>query len=166
MTTTDTPTHANVPPAFQLEADAWGHLVFQDAEGVRHEKVVPIRVFPMTASDKWISLRSALGQELALVKDPAMLPTPARTLLEQELARWEFSPRITQIHSIKRAEYGVLWEVETDRGPVTFKLESEESIRSVGDRGAVIIDSHGIRFRIPDTHELDRPSRRRLERYF
>jgi len=163
---TESSSPPNVAQNFVLDADAWGRLVFQDADGTRHEKVVPIRVFPMTAPDKWVSIRSAAGQELALIKDPAMLPTPARTLLELELARWEFSPRIMQIHSIKRAEYGVLWDVETDRGPVTFKLESEESIRGVGDRGAIIIDSHGIRFRIPDVLELDRPSRRRLERYF
>ncbi len=154
------------PPNFRLEVDVWGHVAFVGGDGVRHEKVVAVHAFPMTAPDRWVSIRDANGQELALVKDPAMLPTETRTLLEQQLAQREFSPRITQIHSIKRAEYGVLWNVETDRGPVTFKLESEESIRSVGDRGAVIIDSHGIRYRIPDVLELDRPSRRRLERYF
>lgn len=168
MIESDSASHpqAASPPGFTLELDAWGYLSLLTADGARHEKVIPVHAFPMTAPDRWISIRASSGEELALVKDPAMLPTAVRTLLEQELSHREFSPRITQIHSIKRAEYGVLWDVETDRGPVKFKLESEESIRNVGDRGAVIIDSHGIRYRILDVLDLDRASRRRLERYF
>lgn len=151
---------------FTLDVDAWGYLVFIDSQGQRTEKVTPVRAFPMMAPDRWIAIRDKRGQELALIKDPAMLPTSVRTLLDQELARRDFSPRITAISAIRRADYGADWDVETDRGPVTFRVEAEESIRQLGDRGTVIIDSHGIRYRIPDVLELDRHSRKRLERYF
>jgi hypothetical protein len=152
--------------AFTLSIDARGHLEFIDGQGQVHKDATAVRAFPMTAPDKWVSIRDPKGQELALVKDPAMLPTSVRTVLEDELSRTEFSPIVRRIYEIRRAEYGVIWDVETDRGRVEFQLETEESIRSLGDRSAVIIDSHGIRYRIPDILELDRVSRRKLERYF
>jgi hypothetical protein len=58
------------------------------------------------------------------------------------------------------------WEVETDRRPVIFFLDSDESLRRLGPFTALFIDTHGVRYLIPDTRKLPSPSRRLLERHF
>ena len=58
------------------------------------------------------------------------------------------------------------WHVETNRGPTSFLLDSEDDVRRLGPFKALFIDSHGIRYLIPDTRELDYASRRILDRYF
>lgn len=153
-------------PLFSLEVDAYARLIYVGPDGERVENVTPVRAFPLSSPERWVAIRDRQGRELVLIKDPAMLPTSVRTLLDQELARREFSPRILQIYNIHRADYGIDWEVETDRGRVSFRVEGDESIRELGERGTVIIDSSGIRYRIFDVNELDRASRRRLEKYF
>ncbi|HEY2893827.1 MAG TPA: DUF1854 domain-containing protein, partial [Pirellulales bacterium] len=57
------------------------------------------------------------------------------------------------------------WEVETDRGPTRFVLNSNDDVRRLGPHRALVIDSHGIRYLIDDVRQLDHLSRRIIERY-
>jgi len=43
------------------------------------------------------------------------------------------------------------WRVETNRGPTSFLLDSEDNVRRLGPNKALVIDTHGIRYLIPDT---------------
>jgi hypothetical protein len=45
-------------------------------------------------------------------------------------------------------------------------LDSEDDVRRLGPYKALFIDTHGIRYLIPDTRTLDLASRRILDRYF
>ena len=57
------------------------------------------------------------------------------------------------------------WFVETDRGPTSFVLNSDEHVRKLGQDRALILDSHGLRYLVPDAKQLDAHSRRLLSRY-
>ena len=73
-----------------------------------------------------------------------------------------------QIHRIVRVSLQTEpceWEVETDRGPTKFVLKSDDDVRRLDKRRAMVIDAHGIHYLIPDTDALDRHTRRILERY-
>jgi hypothetical protein len=156
---------AGGPRALDLSRDAWGRLVLTDAEGTEHVGVGPVRVFPISDPRGWIALVSKSGAELALIEDPAGLPAPIRELIEDELKRREFIPTVLRIIRIASDATPVEWEVETDRGPTQFLMDSEDDVRSLGPHRALVVDVHGIRYLIADTRKLDAHSRRCLDRY-
>lgn len=142
------------------------HLSLIDAEGVRHDNLRPVRLFPLTEPRHWVSLVDETGREAACIEDLDTLAADQRALIEAALARREFVPVVKRITAIKRATDGHDWHVETDRGPTVFRIETDESIQSLGGTRLVIIDKAGTRYLIPDVASLDRESRRKLERYY
>jgi hypothetical protein len=148
-----------------LDYDAFGRLVLSLPTGERHCGVVPVRGFPFSAPETCISFCDEHGHEVFFLTDLAQLATPVRQLLEADLARREFIPVIRRIDSVSAGAEPTEWHVLTDRGETRFVLNNEDNIRRMGPRGALITDSHGIRFRIEDIRELDAHSRRVLRRY-
>lgn len=148
-----------------LSRDTWGQLVFTDAEGRRHENVVPIRAFPITAPKQHVSICDSHGNELACCDDLLQLSEHVRELIEDDLARRDFIPELQRILRISSGLSPTEWTVETDRGPTTFLVESEENVRRLGRQQATVTDTHGMRYLIRDLRSLDGPSRRMLERF-
>ena len=158
-------TDQDVFASFGLQHDAWGRLVLIDATGARHIGVEPIRGFPISDPEHFISLCDREGRELVCVQDMAKLPAATRQVLEQDLSRREFVPVIERIASVSSGADPTEWQVDTDRGPTTFLLKSEDDVRRLGPDSALVIDSHGLRYLVPDTKKMDAASRRILERY-
>ena len=150
---------------FQLERDAFGHLALTDAKGQRHEGVVPVRAFPISAPLEGLSVISADGRELAWLANLEAAPAATRALLEEELIQREFVPVIQRIRSVSTFSTPSIWSVETDRGETQFVLKGEEDIRRLDGPDLLIADSHGIQFMVRDRWALDRHSRRLLERF-
>ena len=136
-----------------------------DAAGVRHTGVEPVRAFPFSDPDHWISICSAEGRELAVVEDLSTLPSEVRKVLCDDLARREFVPVIEKIISVSTDADPSQWEVETNRGRTSFLFNSEDDIRRLGPWTALVIDARGLRYLIWDVRKLDSVSRRILERY-
>lgn len=151
--------------ACQLEHDAHGRLVLIDAEGRRHEGVNPVRAFPLAAPEEGLSIFSTEGHELAWVERLDRLPPALRAPIDAELSRREFIPVIQQLISVSTFSTPSTWEVVTDRGPTTLVLKGEEDIRRLGEGSLLIVDGHGIHYKVPDRRELDRASRKLLERF-
>jgi hypothetical protein len=151
--------------AIALEYDPFGRLVLTTAARERHAGVVPVRGFPFSAPSTCISFCDESGGEVFFLPDLGQLDLPMRDLLEADLARREFIPVIRSIYSVSSGAEPTDWHVLTDRGETRFVLNNEDNIRRMGPRGALIADSHGIRFRIEDTRTLDAHSRRILRRY-
>ncbi len=149
----------------RLLAQDSGLSLIDDA-GVRHDHVRPVRLFPLTDAQHWVALIGDGGREIACVEDVSAMEPEQRALLEAALARREFVPIIRRILKIARAAGGHIWHVETDRGKSAFRIEADESIQSLGGGRLVIIDSLGTRYLVANVSELDRESRRRLERYY
>ncbi len=84
---------------FSLERDPRGLLLVTDAAGGRHENIEPIRAFPISDPEHWISLCDPNGREIVQIRDLNELPTDQRELLLSELTRREFVPVIRRISS-------------------------------------------------------------------
>jgi hypothetical protein len=163
------PTHstngAPATPGLALERDARGRLVFTDADGRQHVGVEPIRAFPISAPRSGIALCDAGGQELLWIANLDGLPPESRAILEEELAHREFVPILRRIVGISAPAEPSEWEVETDRGPTRFVLNSEDDVHRLDGDRALVKDAQGLRYLIADLRKLDADSRRLLERY-
>jgi hypothetical protein len=156
---------ADADAAVELAYDEFGRLVLTTPEGDSHTGVIPVRGFPFSAPSACISFCDEHGHEVYFLADIARLSRPARDLLEADLSGREFIPIIRKIHSVSAGAEPTDWYVVTDRGESRFVLNNEDSIRRMGEHGALITDSHGVRFRIEDIRSLDPVSRRILRRY-
>ena len=155
-----------------LERNAFGKLVYVDGAGARHEGVVPVRAFALSAPEQGIALVSAEGRELAWIERLADLPEATRSLLAEEFAQREFMPVIRRIVSVGSYATPSTWQVDTDRGATELTLKSEDDIRRLrgpgaagGANGLLIADSNGIHFLIPDRGALDLHSQKILKRF-
>jgi hypothetical protein len=151
---------------FQLQRNAFGKLIYSTAEGAEvHEGVVPVRSFPIAAPDVGIAIVSHDGRELEWIARLSDLPDATRLLLEEELANREFLPEIHQIKHVSAFASPSTWQVATSRGDATLILKGEEDIRRIGESALIIADTHGIQFLIRDLHQLDKASRKLLDRF-
>lgn len=150
---------------YQLSRNAYGRLVFTDQSGLVQDGVVPIRSFPITDPDQGIALVDAHGHELAWIEQLTDLPEDYRILVESELANREFMPEIKCLLKVSSFITPSTWQVETDRGEVTFILKGEEDIRRLTTSSLMITDNHGIHFLIRDRLALDRQSRKLLDHF-
>lgn len=150
---------------FGLSRDPWGRLRLIDREGISHEQVTIVPLFPITDPDHWITICDAEGRELVCVEDPQRLADEARAVLQDELSRREFLPVISRIVRVSGTSEPCEWEVETDRGRTRFVLDNEENVRRLDRDKVAIKDSHGIRYLVKDVNALDKKSRRVIEWY-
>jgi len=153
------------PLPIHLHHDAFGRLVVTLANGQSHSGVVPVRAFPFSAPEQWISLCDESGHEVLCVTDSAELDPKTRDQLAAELARREFIPLILGILRVVQGGVSTQWFVKSDRGDTSFELTSEDNIRRMGSEGALLVDSHGIRYRIASLPQLDARSRRILRQF-
>lgn len=147
-----------------FQKDAWNRLLVATSEVGEPMPVEPVRCFPLTHPDEQISLVDDEGHEVLRIVSLNDLPANQRQLLEQELAAREFSPVIQRIHRAGLSLPGS-WDVETDRGLTRFEIASEDDLRRLPNRSVLIIDTNGIRYRIPREENLDASSRAILRRF-
>lgn len=154
------------PPVFQLARNAHGRLVLTLADGSVHEDVTPVRAFPIAAPGDGLSLLGADGHELLWVPRLELVEASVRQLIEEELQTREFVPTIEKITAVSSFSTPSTWDVETDRGPARLVLKAEEDIRRLAGRTRLLIaGSDGMQFRVQDSTQLDRHSRKLLERF-
>jgi len=150
---------------WHLHRDERGQLVLTDAQGNAHIGIEAIRAFPITSPEQGIALCDADGVELIWLERLDTLEPGQRELVEDALAQRHFLPVIMSIEAIEGRIEPTAWQVTTDRGPTKFMLKSSEDVRRIAGSRVLVVDSHGIRYLIPDLQGLDGRSRRRLGRY-
>jgi len=148
-----------------VTVDAFGRLSVRRPDGVLHEGAVPVRSFPTNDPGRWISFTDSQGKELLLLESLDQLAPESRNVVEQELARREFQPRIERIVEARAGSSQTDWRVVTDRGEVAFATTTEESVRAQGEQSVLVTDTRGIRYFIPDRRSLDENSRKILRRF-
>ena len=157
--------HADLT-GMRLARNAHGRLVLTLGSGQVFESVVPVRAFPLAAPEEGLSLVSSDGKEALWVDRMADLPADARALIEEDLAVREFVPTIQSIRKVSSFSTPSTWDLETDRGSAQMVLKAEEDIRKLAGRTRLLISgSDGVQYRIPDTTQLDKHSRKLLERF-
>ena len=152
------------PLPVRIERDAFGRLAMKTDDGRTFSNVVPVRAFPISDPDRWISLTDEHGQEVLRVDDIGRLAADVRMVIESELAQREFVPVVRRIVSATHHEPSD-WTVETDRGRTSFQLNNEDDVRRLDRDRALIVDSNGIRYLIASIRGLDSASRRVLEHF-
>ncbi|WP_028605280.1 DUF1854 domain-containing protein [Ottowia thiooxydans] len=150
---------------FDLHRDAFGRLVLIDSEGQEHVGVVAVRAFPIAAPDEGVSLLNIDGHELAWVPDLSTLDQPKRALVAQALEQREFMPVLQRLISVSSFATPSTWEVETDRGSTSFVLKGEEDIRRLGPDLLIVSDAHGVQYLIRNLPDMDKHSRKLLDRF-
>lgn len=148
--------------SFSLSRDFGGKLVFIDEHGRRFDDVEPVRVFPLTDPDRWISICDADANELVCIEDPGSLSPQVRQVLEEELKMRLFLPIIRKILKISTVSEQSEWRVETDRGESALLVKDEDDVHRLGRGRMLIIDAYGTRYLIPDVARLDPASRKSL----
>ena len=155
----------SITPPFTLQRNRLGHLALTDANSITHDNIVPVRANPISAPEEGIALVSQEGHELVWIERLADLPASLRVLVEEGLGAREFMPEITRLIGVSSFATPSTWEVETNRGRASFVLKGEEDIRRLPDGILLIADAHGIQFMIRKLADLDRHSRRLLDRF-
>ena len=124
------------------------------------------RCFPFETPDEYISVLNKDGREYAMIRDLAEMPDEAQEIIRAELDRKYLCPTVTKIKSLKEKLGYSFWEVETDKGDMSFSMhDTYRNIARVGDGMLIISDVDGNRYRIDDVANLDRKSFKRIELY-
>src|SRR4051794_38861433 len=89
--------HCATNESFSLTRNAAGRLVLSKANGEIHVGVEPVRSFPITDPDRFISLVDSHAHELLCIGDLAELDPEIARVIRRELAEREFLPRIERI---------------------------------------------------------------------
>ncbi len=159
---------AERPPlrdGFRLHYNPLGQLVLTDGEGRQFEDVEPIRAFPIADPQRGIAICDRQGQELCWIEQLGDLPDDLRAVIETDLSRREFIPVIRRVVRMAAFAEPSEWDVETDRGRTRFLLGNAEDVHRLDGGRAMIIDTNGVRYLVPELATLDAHSRRILERY-
>jgi len=136
-----------------------------------YREVTLARAFPLSRPGAWISIRARGGGEVGLIPGTGALDAESRACAEEELRLRYFTPKVTAILDLRDEVPGgrgggVIWELETDRGPATLRMpNTNEHIQPLGEGRIFLTDRAGNRYEIPDLRALDAASRRRLGRY-
>ena len=148
-----------------LHRDSLGRLVFVDGKGISHIGVHPVRAFPITAAGVGIGIMNQEGKEVCWYPNVADIPKAELVLIEEELAAREFMPVIEKITRVSTFATPSIWDIETDRGPTRIRLKGEEDIRRIAGNTLLIADSNGLQFLIKDSTQLDKLSKKFLDRF-
>ena len=151
------------PKLVKIRRNQFAELEAELPDGSVHAPVEPVRSFPLTQPNQYISLLDAHKNELGLIEDINQLKKADQTVLVEELEKCYFMPKITKIHALE-GRFGVTqWEAETDSGSVFFDLRSRNDITSLSGGRVLIKDVDGNRYEIVNYHQLDPKSVALLE---
>lgn len=148
---------------FELIEDARGRLTLKrpgqdDVEDVRIR-----RAFPWSHPNRYISIRDSQGRELLLIEDLAELEDSARRMIDRTLGETVFVPRVTRVDAVDLRFGYQQWKVQTDRGPIEFRVQEREDIRFLADGRFSLKDADGNVYEMPRLEDLDDHSRRAVE---
>jgi hypothetical protein len=136
------------------------------------ERVVPVRAFPITDPEEFISIKEpdsrekGKGAEIGLIRQMSDFDPETQALLREELDRRYFTPVIKKLLGVKEKFGYFYWDAETSAGKVSFVMTNITSnIRTLEDGRVFIHDIDGNCFQIPDPPKLDKASLKKIEIY-
>ncbi|NRR29573.1 DUF1854 domain-containing protein [Oxalobacteraceae bacterium] len=152
---------------FELSRNSYGRLTLTqgDGEGLVFDNVAPVRAFPVQAPLDGIAIVCSDGKEVGWIDRLEDLSPASRALVQEELGGREFMPEISRIDGVSSYATPCTWTVQTDRGETAFVLRGEEDIRRIGNDTLLVSDTHGIHFLIRDAINLDKHSKKILDRF-
>ena len=136
------------------------------------ERIVPVRAFPVSSPNEFISIREpdtqlkGRGSEIGMIRRLSDFPEDVSAMIADELSRRYFTPAIKKIHSFSEKFGYCYWDVTTAAGRVEFIMNNPTSnIRTLEDGRVFMYDIDGNCFTIDDPKALDKHSYRKVEVY-
>jgi len=151
------------PLTFDLVEDEMHRLTLRRAGQEDAADVRIRRAFPWSQPGRHISIRTSDGKELLLIDDITGLGPDLRARIERWLDTHSFIPRIMRISEVDVRFGYQQWKVQTDRGPIEFRVQEREDIRFLPDGRFSIRDADGTVYEMPRLDQLDSHSRRAVE---
>lgn len=144
----------------------------ENGETEQYERVVPVRAFPITDPEDFISIKEpdskekGKGSEIGMIRRLTDFDAATVALLREELNRRYFTPEIKRITGVKEKFGYSYWDAETSAGKVSFVMTNVSSnIRMLEDGRVFIHDIDGNCFCISDPTKLDKASFKKIEIY-
>jgi hypothetical protein len=131
-------------------------------EGAAARIAVVRRCFPWSEPTRYISLRDEQHHELALIRDPVELASPAREILLEAMAEAGFLFEVTRVRRVDEEVEIRHWQVETRQGARGFQTRLDDWPRPLPGGGFLIRDVSGDLYRLPGPDTLDQASRELL----
>ena len=125
------------------------------------------RLFPLSEPGGWFAVLDKEDKELGVLEDMTSLSRDSAASLRFELRRQYMVPEIRRVVTCRTRLDLVEWDVETDRGRVTFlvKQHQEQPYSPMPNR-IVITDIEGNTYDVPDISKLDPESQKALGEWF
>ncbi len=144
-------------PALRLfrtdPADAIVRLTIDGDRSWREVRVA--RAFPFSDPDHYIGLRDGDDKDIGVLVTLDGLDAGSRAIIDEELARRYFTPRIERVLSVTELFGVVTWEVETDRGPRRFLVRGlRDNTFPLGRSRLMMTDTDGNRYEFPDVNAV------------
>ena len=149
----------------QFDQGPSGRWYFVSEQGQQHDHVLAVRSFPVAAPDEGIALVDVDGKELLWIPHLNLLADPVRTQILKAINQREFMPQILKLYGVSGFVAPSTWDIETDRGRTSLLLKGEEDIRRLSASVLLVTDGHGVQFLIRDLAQMDRYSRKLLDRF-
>jgi hypothetical protein len=149
----------------QFEQSPSGRWFYVSAEGVRHDHVLAVRSFPVAAPDEGVAVVDIDGKELLWIPHLSEVSSNVRSNIHKAISQREFMPQILKLYGVSSFVTPSTWDIETDRGRTSLLLKGEEDIRRLSGTVLLVTDGHGVQFLIRDLAQMDRFSRKLLDRF-
>ncbi len=120
-------------------------------------KVRAVRAFPLSELNEFIGLLDAIaGKEIGMLRSLRDLDGPARQLVEHEINKRYFIPKVLRIVDAKKEFGTIYWDVETDKGNRKFVMRGlRDSVHEIEPGRYLINDVEGNRLEVPQLENLD-----------
>jgi len=150
---------------FQFDQGSSGRWFYVSAEGRQHDNVLAVRSFPVAAPEEGIAIVDVDGKELLWISHLNLLTEALRANILKAMTQREFMPQILKLYAVSGFVAPSTWDIETDRGRTKLLLKGEEDIRRLSGTVLLVTDGHGVQFLIRDLAQMDRHSRKLLDRF-
>ena len=140
---------------FRTGGDAVRLTVFdpQVGEERTYLSVQIARAFPLANPDRYIGLRDSKDKDIGMFQSLDGLSPDSLKIVEEELSRRYFLPRVLSVNKVKKEYETVTFDVVTDRGPRVYTVQNmRESSQEVQPGRVLVTDRTGARFEFPDVN--------------
>ncbi|MHB9133077.1 MAG: DUF1854 domain-containing protein [Armatimonadota bacterium] len=141
-----------------------GRLQWRKQGEEEWKKITLARLFPLTDPESWLAMLDAEGKEIGILQTLQGLSRQSLKAVRGELECRYLVPRIKRIIACRDRFDLLEWEVETDRGPLTFLLRNpQESVTQPFANYLCFADVEGNRYDVDDVRALDEESRKWID---
>ena len=138
--------------------------------GEEYKRVSLRRALPIGQPAGYISVADSENKEIGILRSVADLSGPQLAIVEDELSKRYYCPRIFEIKSVKDKMGYVYMELVIGNNAEKYDKncavnDVNRNIRMIDDNRLLIFDVDGNRYMVSDLSALDKKSLRRLEPY-